>query len=134
MDLQEEGYGIDKKYPEVIYVHQDLRMDLEAQTIQWEDDGVTRTIRLQPGKTYIQPNGYKVEMHKHPSAPSWRLIGTDPEGTLCHKPSTVSGGGKSEISKSIDDTVIYGPLFVDDLQTDLDRVEEIYKSVLLSNY
>jgi hypothetical protein len=128
MDLQEEGYGIDKKYPEVIYVHQDLRMDLEAQTIQWDIDGETRTIRLQPGKTYIQPNGYKVEMQKHPSAPSWRLIGTDPEGTLCHKPSTVSGGGKSEISKSIDDTVIYGPLFVDDLQTDLDRVEEIYRA------
>ena len=55
------------------------------------------------------------------------LIGTDPEGTLCHKPCTVSGGGKSEISKSIDDTVIYGPLFVDDLQTDLDTVEEIYR-------
>ena len=66
-------------------------------------------------------------MQKHPYAPSWRLIGTDPEGTLCHKPCTVSGGGKSEISKSIDDTVIYGPLFVDDLQTDLDRVEEIYR-------
>ena len=128
MDLQEEGYGIDKKHPEVIYVHQDLRMDLEAQTIQWEADDETKTIRLQPGKTYIQPNGYKVEMHKHPSAPSWRLIGTDPEGTFCHKPSTVSGGGKSEISKSIDDTVIYGPLFVDDLQTDLDRVEEIYRA------
>ncbi|MCK5360228.1 MAG: hypothetical protein KAJ95_06350, partial [Gammaproteobacteria bacterium] len=128
MDMQAEGYGIDKKHPEVIYVHQDLRMDLEAQTIQWEADGEARTIRLQPGKTYIQPNGYKVEMQKHPSAPSWRLIGTDPEGTLCHKPSTVSGGGKSEISKSIDDTVIYGPLFVDDLQTDLDRVEEIYKA------
>ena len=127
MTLQPEGYGIDKMYPELIYVRQDLCMDLEAQTIEWEVDGNTQTIRLQPGKTYMQPNGYKVEMQKHPSAPSWRLIGTDPEGTLCHKPCTVSGGGKSEISKSIDDTVIYGPLFVDDLQTDLDRVEEIYR-------
>ena len=126
MDIQPEGYGIDKVFPDVIYVHQNLRMDLEAQTIQWEVDGETKTVRLQPGKTYLQPNGYKIEMQKHPSAPSWRLIGTDPEGTLCHKPCTVSGGGKSEISKSIDDTVIYGPLFVDDLQTDLDRVEEIY--------
>ncbi len=127
MDLQPEGYAIDKKYPEVIYVPQDLRMDLEEQTIRWDIFGEPKSIRLQPGKTYIQPNGYKIEMQKHPSAPSWRLIGTEPEGTLCHKPCTVSGGGKSEISKSIDDTVIYGPLFVDDLQTDLDRVEEIYR-------
>lgn len=127
MDVQPEGYAIDKKYPEVIYVPQDLRMDLEEQTIRWDIFGEPKSIRLQPGKTYIQPNGYKIEMQKHPSAPSWRLIGTDPEGTLCHKPCTVSGGGKSEISKSIDDTVIYGPLFVDDLQTDLDRVEEIYR-------
>ena len=127
MELQPEGYGIDKKYPEVIYVRQDLCMDLEAQTIEWQADGKKQSIRLQPGKTYIQPNGYKVEMQKHPYAPSWRLIGTDPEGTLCHKPCTVSGGGKSEISKSIDDTVIYGPLFVDDLQTDLDTVDEIYR-------
>jgi hypothetical protein len=54
-------------------------------------------------------------MQKHPGAPSWRLIGTKAEGTFCHKPCTVSGGGKSEISKSLDDAVLYGPIFVDDL-------------------
>ncbi|MEE8342297.1 MAG: hypothetical protein V3R51_00715, partial [Gammaproteobacteria bacterium] len=101
MDLQPEGYGIDKKYPEIIYVPQRLRMDLNAQTITWKKDGELKTIRLQPGKIYMQPNGYKVEMKKHPGAPSWRLVGTNPEGTLCHKPCTVSGGGKSEISKSL---------------------------------
>ncbi len=127
MELQPEGYGIDKQFPEVIYVPQDLRMDLEQQSISWQQDGQSRSIRLQPGKIYVQPNGYKVEMEKHPGAPSWRLIGTDPEGTFCHKPSTVSGGGKSEISKSLNDAVIYGPLFVDDLQKDLDLVQEIYE-------
>jgi hypothetical protein len=126
MDLQDEGYAIDKRHPEVFYVPQDLRVDLEAQSIQWEKEGRTQRIRLKPGITYIQPNGYKLEMQQHPSAPSWRLIGTEPEGTFCHKPCTVSGGGKSEISKSIDDAVIYGPLFVDDLQTDLDTVEVIF--------
>ena len=65
-------------------------------------------------------------MKKHPGAPSWRLVGMNPEGTFCHKPSTVSGGGKSEISKSLNDAVIYRPLFVDDLQKDLDQVQEIY--------
>ncbi|MFM1892796.1 MAG: hypothetical protein RLZ44_1873, partial [Pseudomonadota bacterium] len=126
MDLKPEGYAVDKAHPDVIYVPQDLRMDLNAQTISWERAGATQGIRLQPGKIYVQPNGYKVEMLKHPGAPSWRLVGTDPEGTFCHKPCTVSGGGKSEISKSIEDAVIYGPLFVDEFDRDLDRVQEIF--------
>jgi len=126
MDVQPEGYGIDKKYPDIIYLKQKIRMDLNAQTVTWEHEGEKQTIRLQPGKTYIQPSGYKIEMKKHPGAPSWRLIGIDPEGTFCHKPSTVSGGGKSEISKSLNDAVIYRPLFVDDLQNDLDMVQAIF--------
>ncbi len=126
MDVKPEGYGVDKRFPQVIYVPQALRMDLNAQRITWEQGGVPRSIRLQPGQVYIQPNGYKVEMQKHPGAPSWRLIGTHPEGTFCHKPSTVSGGGKSEISKSLDDAVLYGPIFVDDLHKDLDRIQEIF--------
>jgi hypothetical protein len=126
MDVQPEGYGIDRRYPHILYVPQQLRMDLNAQTVTWEHEGQTRSIRLQPGKVYVQPNGYKVEMAKHPGAPSWRLIGTMAEGTFCHKPSTVSGGGKSEISKSLDDAVIYGPLFVDDFERDLDLVQQIF--------
>jgi hypothetical protein len=126
MDVQPEGYGIDKRFPQVVYVPQNLRMDLLAQRITWDHEGTTRTIRLEPGKIYIQPNGYKIEMHKHPGAPSWRLIGTKAEGTFCHKPCTVSGGGKSEISKSLEDAVLYGPIFVDDLNQDLDRVQEIF--------
>lgn len=127
MELQPEGHAIDRRFPEVVYVPQDLRMDLEQQRISWIKEGKVQRIRLQPGKIYMQPNGYKIEMEKHPGAPSWRLVGTDPEGTFCHKPSTVSGGGKSEISKSLNDAVIYGPLFVDDLQKDLDLVEEIFE-------
>jgi hypothetical protein len=127
MDIQPEGYAIDKNYPEIIYVCSRVRMDLNAQTISWERDGRHQQIRLQPGKIYVQPSGYKIEMMKHPGAPSWRLVGMNSEGTFCHKPSTVSGGGKSEISKSLNDAVIYRPLFVDDLHKDLDMVEEIYE-------
>ena len=126
MHVQAEGYGIDKKHPQVIYVPQDLRMDLAAQTISWIRDGEPYMIKLRPEHVYIQPNGYKIEMQKHPGAPSWRLVGTDPEGTFCHKPCTVSGGGKSEISKSLNDAVIYGPLFIADLQSDFIQVEEIF--------
>ena len=126
LDVKPEGYAIDKRYPQIVYVPQKVRMDLNAQTITWDKDGELQTIRLQPEKVYMQPNGYKVEMEKHPGAPSWRLVGTNPEGTFCHKPSTVSGGGKSEISKSLNDAVIYRSLFVDDLQKDLDQVQAIF--------
>lgn len=127
MDLQPEGYAIDKRYPDVVYVPQAVRMDLPSQTISWDHDGKACAIKLRPGKIYVQPSGYKVEMVKHPGAPTWRLVGTDPEGTFCHKPCTVSGGGKSEISKSLNDAVIYGSLFVSNLDKDLDQVEAIFE-------
>ena len=64
-------------------------------------------------------------MEKHPSAPVWRLIGTHHEGTFCHKPFTVSGGGKSEISKSLLNSVIYDTFYINNLKEDFDLVEKI---------
>ncbi|MGZ8216538.1 hypothetical protein [Methylomagnum sp.] len=126
MDVKPEGYAIDKHFPDLIYVPLDLRMDLRTQAIRWTNADGEQTIRLRPGKTYMQPNGYKIEMRKHPAAPSWRLIGIHAEGVFCHKPCTVSGDGKSEISKSSDDAVIYGPVFVQNLEDDLNQVAEIF--------
>lgn len=133
MQVMPEGYAIDKQYPEIIYVPQNVKMDVMTQTISWENDTkiwntdkTSETLRLQPGKIYIKPNGYKLELLKHPAAPSWRLIGTGSEGAFCHKPSTVSGGGKSEISKSINDAVIYKSFFVNNLALDLNRVQDIF--------
>ena len=128
MDLQEEGYGIDKNFPNIIYVpSENLQMDLNEQTVTWTYQGKPQTIKLKPGNIYMHPSGYKIAMEKHPKAPSWRIVGTDAEGTFCHKPCTVSGGGKSEISKAIDDAVIYGPLFVGDLNESLEKVREIFE-------
>ena len=126
IDVQPEGYAIDKTYPDIVYVPLKIRMDLHTQTIRWTKDAIEQTIKLQPNKVYVQPNGYKVEMMKHPYAPSWRLVGTDAEGVFCHKPCTVSGGGKSEISKSIDDAVIYGSVYVQDFDEDMDQVAAIF--------
>ena len=38
----------------------------------------------------ILPSGYKVEMRKPSAGQRWRLVGTNAEGTFCHKPCTVS--------------------------------------------
>lgn len=120
-----DGYAVDKQYPDIIYIPEDAHIDMEQQKISWRRDGEEKTLKLLAKHTYIYPSGFKVHMQKHPQAPSWRLIGTLGEGTFCHKPSTVSGGGKSEISKSIQDAMISGPVFVGDFEKDLDQVEAI---------
>jgi hypothetical protein len=126
MELKPEGYGVDRRYADVLYVPEDVRINLPQQTVSWSRGGQQQVIPLSASVTYVHPSGYRVHLEKHPGAPSWRLVGTVAEGTFCHKPCTVSGGGKSEISKSIIDAVIYGPVFVKDLVADLDQVEALF--------
>ncbi|MBK1882538.1 hypothetical protein JIN85_08930 [Luteolibacter pohnpeiensis] len=123
--LQPEGYGIDKIYPNILYVPEDVHIDLHHQSVTWKNAAGAQKISLQPGITYVLPSGYKVEMMKPSTGQRWRLIGTNAEGTFCHKPCTVSGGGKSEISKSLSDAMISGPVLVNDFKADLDAAEEI---------
>ena len=125
MDVKPEGYAIDKKYPNIVYVPADVNIELRDQIITWEKEGKKQEIHLVPNTTYVLPSGYKVEMGRPAAGWRWRLFGTTAEGTFCHKPCTVSGGGKSEISKPISDAMVFGPVFVSDFQSDFDRVEEI---------
>ncbi|MGB0372547.1 MAG: hypothetical protein ACPGN3_14530 [Opitutales bacterium] len=127
LDIQEEGYAIDKKYPDIWYVPEDVRISLLEQKVEWNLDGKTISKRLVPETTYVLPSGYKVEMVKPAKGRRWRLKGTVSEGLFCHKPCTVSGGGKSEISKSISDAIISGPVYIKDYQDDFAQVDTIFK-------
>ncbi len=126
MDVNVAGYGVDKKFSRLIYIPEDARASVPQLKVYWTRGVTEHAIALEPGKIYMTPAGYKLSIEKHPGAPSWRIIGTNGEGTFCHKPCTVSGGGKSEISKSIRDYMLYGPIFVADIARDLDKVEEIF--------
>ncbi len=126
MIVHPEGYGVDRLYPNLIYIHEESQASLKDQRIRWQKGDQWHEIPLLPGRVYMAPSGYKLRMEKHPQAPSWRLIGTVAEGTFCHKPCTVSGGGKSEISKSLIDYMLYGPLYVADFEKDSQQVEEIF--------
>ena len=125
MDLQPEGYGIDKTFPDILYVSEKVHFDLNGLRVSWPTENGEQGIKLLPGKTYVRPSGYKVRMEKPPGKRAWRLVGTGAEPTLCHKPCTVSGGGKSEISKPITDAIIQGAVFVADFQKDFDEVEKL---------
>ena len=127
MTPQPDGYAIDKQYPDIIYVSENVRFDLLQQKVSWpfvgeKGEAGEKSMRLLQGRTYVRPSGYKVHMEKPPGGRGWRLIGTVAEPTFCHKPCTVSGGGKSEISKPITDAIIAGPVFVADFDADFDRV------------
>lgn len=125
--VRQEGYAVDNKYPDIFYIPENAQIDMQQQRVSWYRNGELQQIKLLARHAYIYPSGFKVHMEKHPKAPSWRLIGTLGEGTFCHKPSTVSGGGKSEISKSIQDSMLCGPIFVGDYEKDFDLVESIFK-------
>ena len=94
----------------------------------WEHEGVMQKLKLSPKKTYVHPSGHKFQLVKHPEQPLWRIIDTAPEGMFCHKPSTVSGGGKSEISKSMQNAIKYGTFYIRDLE------EDSKKADMLINY
>ena len=127
MDEKPEGYAVDKRYPDIIYVPEDVHFDLHKQSVTWTHAGQPQRLKLLYGKTYVRPAGYKVHLEKPPGGRSWRLIGTVAEPTFCHKPSTVSGGGKSEISKPISDAIIQGPVFVADFQREFNLVTKLIK-------
>jgi hypothetical protein len=128
MDVMPEGCAIDRNFPNLIYIPQEARASVRFQEVWWtKPDGKEGRIPMMPGMVYMTPSGFKLRIEKHPGAPSWRIIGTRGEGTVCHKPCTVSGGGKSEISKSLRDYMLYGPIFVSDADHDLQQVDQIIK-------
>lgn len=126
IDQQPEGYSIDRNYNDIIYIPENSKIDIQTMSVSWLIGAKQNQIPLKVSKIYLYPSGFYVQLKRHPHAPSWRLIGTDPDATFCHKPSTVSGGGKSEISKSIQDLMLSGPVYVKDFDKDLDTVEEIF--------
>lgn len=126
-ELQPAGHALDRTQPHIVLVPRGATYSLLTQTVVWPTaDGQKSSIRLQAGKTYLGPNGFR--MHMEPLSADgrlWNLVGTAPEVTACHKPATVSGGGKSEISKAISDAILDGYVYVPDLERDMDAVSAI---------
>ncbi len=132
IDFKEEGYGVDKNYPYIYYVPENSNFNVPTQEVSWTDSTGMHTLKLLPNKLYILPNGSKFRMEGYSGALNYRLVEILGDGLFCHKPCTVSGGGKSEISKSISDAIFGGPFFIKDFEKDFDLVEEIIDNDLYS--
>lgn len=125
IDFKEEGYGIDKNFPHIYYLPENTTFNVPIQEIKWKNTTGEHTLKLLPQRVYILPNGSKFRMEGYSGALNYRLVEIVGDGLFCHKPCTVSGGGKSEISKSIADAILGGPFFIKDFEKDFAKVEEI---------
>ncbi len=134
VERQPEGYAIDRRFPDVFYIPEDSVFTLRDGFVRWQHEGRTEQLTLHPSAVYVLPSGFRVHLEKQLSGTAWRLIGSRPRGTLCHKPCTVSGGGKSEISKSIAHALLKGPVYVRDYREDMAKVAEIFERDFSSIY
>jgi hypothetical protein len=125
VESKPEGYAVDRKYPNIFYVPEDAEFHLGRGWVTWPREDGLGALTLLPDRIYVGPSGYQVRLEKQHGESAWRLVGSVAHGTLCHKPCTVSGGGKSEISKSISNVLLQGPVFVRDYFHDMDLVAEI---------
>ena len=126
-EVREDGSAVAVEDPTVVLVPGGARYSMRSQTIAWtRPDGGESSIRLLVGNTYVAPGGYRVHAkHREGDATQWHLVGTAPWSTQAHKPATVSGGGKSEISKSLLDAFVFGEAYVGDVDEDFDTVQRI---------
>ncbi|WP_233145520.1 hypothetical protein [Labilibacter marinus] len=124
-DVKPEGYAIDKKYPSIVYIPEHADIDIQKSSISWDNNGKEFSLKLSPEKTYVHPTGDKFQLVKHPAQPLWRIVHTNAEGMFCHKPCTVSGGGKSEISKSLQNAIKYGNFNIQNLEEDFKLADKI---------
>mmetsp|Transcript_70258 Transcript_70258/g.114113 ORF Transcript_70258/g.114113 Transcript_70258/m.114113 type:complete len:1322 (+) Transcript_70258:48-4013(+) len=149
--VQEEGHAVDREFSDIHYVPEDAKFSMLTQSVRWTIKGKESTVNLKPRVTYVIPSGYKIEMVKKGSTAlnkgagtkasksgvyeTWHLKGTLAEGANLHKPATVSGGGKSEISKRLEDMIKYGPVYVNDVIEDFDAIQVMlskdYSNIML---
>lgn len=125
-DVRPEGYAVDRRIDRVLMVPQGAEFSLRDSSVRWPSNEGEQSITLRANTTYLSPDGYRVELLQlDPEAAEWTLVGVSPRATEAHKPATVSGGGKSEISKSITDAFVTGNVYVEDFTGDISQVAEI---------
>ena len=61
MNILPEGHGVDKRFPDILYVPENARFDLHNQTVRWCRDGGESVIKLLPKQTYVRPTGTRLK-------------------------------------------------------------------------
>ena len=120
------GWALSAQDAQLVLVPTTAHYSLPTRSVTWHADGTEVAIPFRGDTTYVDTTGFRVRMKQVRTDPvQWTIIGTSAAATVCHKPCTVSGGGKSEISKSIADAITIGTAHVADFEADLDAVEAV---------
>ncbi len=128
VEIRPEGYAIDRRFSDVFYVPENAEFSVREGCVKWQGpDEQVHQLTLRACETYVLPWGTKIRLEKQTGGTAWRLVASRADPTLCHKPCTVSGGGKSEISKSIGSIVLRGPVFVSDFDREIEQVADIFQ-------
>ncbi len=108
-ELQTQGHALDTQLPSLTLVPTGSSFSLSGRSVTWIGRrGEKHSIPLEADRIYMTPNGYRVfAKPREADKTQWHLLGISPISTQCHKPATVSGGGKSEISKSLLDAFVF---------------------------
>ncbi len=123
--VKPEGYGVDRHHANLVYVQENAFASLFDRTIRWKTENGEQCIPLEQGKVYMAPSGYKVQMEKHPCAPSWRLIGTNGEGTVCTNPARLAEVAKR--NQQIASRLYAGwPHLRGDIDKDFDDLQNLF--------
>ncbi|KAL0237589.1 hypothetical protein PCE1_000983 [Barthelona sp. PCE] len=117
-----DGYAIDRRFKDIIYLPRGSDFNVEEQSITWKLGGTAKSLKMLENYTYVLPNGYKVRLARHPS---WHLVGTGAEGVSIHKAISVSGSGKSEISKPLSDAILMKAFFISNFDQDFDLLYSV---------
>jgi len=126
VEIRPEGYAADRRFSDIFYVPENAEFSVREGCVKWQrENGQTHQLTLRARETYVLPWGTKIRLEKQTGGTAWRLVASRADPTLCHKPCTVSGGGKSEISKSIGSIVLRGPIFVSDFDSEIEQVADI---------
>lgn len=121
-----DGWARSLEHDHLVLVPAGSRYRIEDRSITWEGEGGNPGIPLRAGEVYLDPTGFRVRLRQVREDPvQWTIVGTSGTSTVCHKPATVSGGGKSEISKSIADAISRGYAYVSDIDADLDAAADL---------
>ena len=114
-ELKPEGYAVDRQYPDIFYVPEDAEFSVREGSVRWKCDEAERRLALR-ADDHLRPS----QRISPADGEAIRRIGVEAGGRAASRHAvpqtcTVSGGGKSEISKSIGNVILEGPVFVGDL-------------------
>lgn len=68
--IAEKGYLVDKSYPSVYYMPENVQIELKDRNVYYKhpETKVDMVMKVKDDITYILPNGYQVQLIRHPKS------------------------------------------------------------------